>query len=80
MKKLRLDLVLLASVCTYGQNNNYAKSILLNFEKNAKNIYQLEYDIQSIDTFAMGGVWNHKGFAFIKREKTDKLFVFYFAH
>ena len=79
MKKLTLILILLASVCTYAQNNNDVKSILLNYGKNARNIYQLEYDIQRIDTFARGGVWNHKGFAFIKCEKTDKLFGFYFA-
>lgn len=77
MKKLIL--ILLVTVTSYAQDNDNVKSILLNYERSTKNIYRIEYNAQRIDTFASGEVWNRKGFAFIEREKTDKLFGFYFA-
>jgi len=79
MKKIIL--LFTASIVTsiYAQNSNSLNFILQNYKGSANNIIRIEYNIQSIDTFANGGVWNHKGFAFIEREKSDKLFGFYFS-
>lgn len=74
-------LLITASIVTsiYAQNVNSLDSILQNYKRSANNITHIEYNIQRIDTFASGGVWDHKGSAFIEREKSDKLFGFYFS-
>ena len=79
MKKIFLLIATSIVFSTYAQNSNSLNSILQNYKRSANNVLRIEYNIQRIDTFASGGVWNHNGFAFIEREKSDKLFGFYFS-
>ena len=79
MKKLIFLITTSMITSIYAQNSNNLNSILQNYTRSANNIHRIGYNIQRIDTFASGGVWNHNGFAFIEREKSDKIFGFYFS-
>jgi len=48
------------------------------FKEYANNLEKLEYNIQRIDTFPDGFVWNNKGFALIEKDKSDTIFGFSF--
>ena len=78
MKRLTLLIILSVAISSYSQNRNNLSSILSSYAKSAQNIRRIKYNVQVIDTFANGTVWNNKGLALIKREPKDKLFGFYF--
>ena len=48
------------------------------FKEYSGKIEKVEYNIQRIDTFCDGNVWNNKGNAFIERDRSDKIFGFSF--
>jgi thiol-disulfide isomerase/thioredoxin len=52
--------------------------VLDNYNKRAKSITKIEYNMQRIDTFANGTIWNNKGYALIERNARDKVFGFSF--
>ncbi|MHB8872033.1 MAG: TlpA family protein disulfide reductase, partial [Candidatus Doudnabacteria bacterium] len=64
----------------YPQNlqNNNITEILAKFVENSKKILSVEYNVQKIDTFTTGDVWNKEGYALIERSKQDRLFGLHF--
>jgi len=78
MKRLSLLIILSVAISSYSQNKSSLSSILISYSKSAQNIERIKYNVQVIDTFVNGSVWNNKGLALIKREISDKLFGFYF--
>ena len=49
------------------------------FKEYSGKIEKVEYNIQRIDTFSdRKTIWNNKGFAFIERDRSDKIFGFSF--
>lgn len=79
MKKTLI--LLLFSSIIYSQNTQKDKigDILKNFLNNSKNRLQVEYNIQRIDTFTTGNVWNNNGYALIERSSQDSLFGLHFS-
>jgi thiol-disulfide isomerase/thioredoxin len=67
--------LLLSSVVCYGQNSD---KILNDYLSAINKIKTVSYNIQRIDTFTTGDVWNHKGKCIIQRDEKDSLFAFHF--
>ena len=68
--------LLLNSAFTYGQNTD---KILNDYLSAINKIETVSYNIQRIDTFTTGDVWNHKGKCIIQRDKKDSLFAFHLS-
>jgi thiol-disulfide isomerase/thioredoxin len=48
------------------------------FKAHSATIEKVEYNIQRIDTFAQGAIWNNKGIALLERDESDEVFGFSF--
>jgi thiol-disulfide isomerase/thioredoxin len=73
-----LALIIAISGCKNKPDIDY-DYVSAQFKEFSDKIEKLQYNVQSIDTFAQSGtVWNHEGFALIERDDTDKLFGFSF--
>jgi thiol-disulfide isomerase/thioredoxin len=48
------------------------------FKEHSEQISRFEYNVQRIDTFPSGGVWNNTGYALIEKNKEDDIFGFSF--
>lgn len=79
MKKSIIILLTLIIFCSCKEetkiDTNY---VFKRFTENAGKINSLEYQIQQIDTFQSGTVWNNTGIALIEKDKNDKVFGFSF--
>jgi thiol-disulfide isomerase/thioredoxin len=78
MKKLIILLLLTCSAYSQNISNYKIEDILRNIRAESNKLLQAEYNIQRIDTFTTGKVWNHNGYALIERSKKDSLFGLYF--
>jgi len=79
MKKSTIILFSLVFFCSCKKetkiDTNY---VIKKFNENAAKINSLEYQMQQIDTFQTGTVWNNTGIALIEKDKNDKVFGFSF--
>ena len=79
MKKIILIFLASLIVSSYQKKDKIDSDyVISNFNKNVKNIDKVEYNVQRIDTFSNGMVWNNKGYALIEKNYKDKLFGFSF--
>ncbi len=56
-----------------------AEAVMKKYQEAISNIQLLSYEINRIDTFASGGVWNNNGYCHLRREPGDKMFGFSFV-
>jgi thiol-disulfide isomerase/thioredoxin len=73
-----LFLIILFTNCN-GKKNSDLEYVYKKFREYSDKIEKVEYNIQKIDTFSDGeSPWNNKGFAFIERDRSDKIFGYSF--
>jgi thiol-disulfide isomerase/thioredoxin len=70
-----LLLSILISGLSFGQNKN---PVIENYLTAIRKLRTVTYNLQRIDTFATGEVWDNKGRAMLQRDTSDKLFGFQF--
>lgn len=69
---------LIIGSCKQNKEEVDSNYVISQFEKNSKEIDKVEYQVQRIDTFPSGEVWNKKGFAVVEKNEEDKHLGFSF--
>lgn len=79
MKKIFKIFILIITIssCKNAEKIDF-KYVTTKFREYSDNINKVEYNAHQIDSFPGGTVWNNKGFAFIEKDKNDKIFGFSF--
>ncbi|MDX1752070.1 MAG: hypothetical protein R3259_02715 [Salinimicrobium sediminis] len=69
---------LIIGSCKQNKEEVDSNYVISQFEKNSKEIEKVEYQVQRIDTFPSGDVWNKKGFAMVEKNENDENFGYHF--
>ena len=78
MKKIYLLLCLITVISCKEKDKFDLEYVTSQFHENLKSLEKVEYNVQRIDTFPDGYVWNNKGTALLEKDSKDELFGFSF--
>src|SRR5688572_19507644 len=78
MRNKLLPLTISCTICIFTSYAQDASLIMTRYKEAIAKIELASYNINRVDTFVTGDVWNNNGYCHIKRLPQDKLFGFAF--